>query len=189
MEVRDFERSVGRYVQDIFGPDASALLYGDDDNEYSVAILHGPDCPDWGTTSYSTVGLSNFFQDVNGASVRVEVISASATEVVDYPLALSSCFFEHVKNSTNIIYGTVIPDILEQYNLSPTLKHFTFVAPFLWQGLSRAKIAGEDVLWLYAIGITDAERRFLAANGIDELEKLFVEQQIDLFDISRASVV
>jgi hypothetical protein len=189
VEITDFERSVGRHVQGVFGPSATARRYGDDYNEYKVALVHGPDCPVEGITSYSTVGLSNFTQDVAGKSVRAEIVSAAPTGVPDYDLTVSSCFFEHVRNGTNIVYGSVIPNIVGQYGLSKTMVHFTFVAPFVWPALSKAELAGVNVYWLYAIPISDAERRLIHDKGIDALETLFDHDQIDAFDLNRESVV
>lgn len=140
-------------------------------------------------TSYSTVGLANFLQDAGRTQVRVEVVGAAPSVVDDYALTISSCFFEHVRNSTAIVYGTVLRDIVGQYGLSASLPHFTFVAPFLWPSLSRAQIADQDVYWLYAIPISEAEAGYISSHGIDSLESLFDAEQVDLFNLERPSVV
>jgi antitoxin YqcF len=189
VEVTEFERSVGRHVQRAFGGSATARAYGDDFGEYKVAVVRGPDCPSAGITSYSTVGLANFLQDAGRTQVRVEVVGAAPSIVDDYALTISSCFFEHVRNSSPLVYGAVIRDIVAQYGLSASLPHFTFVAPFLWPSLSRAQIADQEVYWLYAIPISEPEAGYISSHGIDALEGVFEAEQVDLFNLERLSVV
>ena len=102
---------------------------------------------------------------------------------------VASCVFESAGNGTNISYGSYIRDIISQYGISRTLSHATFVAPFLWQGLDRLMIGDQPVYCLMMLPVSDAKVDYLECNGIDALERLFDEEQIDIFDINRPSVV
>jgi hypothetical protein len=55
--------------------------------------------------------------------------------------------------------------------------------------LDRIVAEGETVHCLMLLPISDAERTYLATRGIDALEKLFEERQIDIYDINRASAL
>ena len=70
------------------------------------------------------------------------------------------------------------------------MRHFLFLPPFLWETeLKTSQFGGKTVSWLLAVPISDAERQFAENRGSDKLEDLFVERQIDVFNIERLSVV
>lgn len=70
------------------------------------------------------------------------------------------------------------------------MKHFLFVPPFLWEDeLPTLEFEGRSIAWLLALPISDQERSFAESNGSDDLEDLFQQNQIDIFDLERPSVV
>lgn len=184
-----FERELGKAIRSRFGAETKVVRFGDDDGRHDVFIVSGADCPVSGVTSYGTVGLSQKIQPVGPSGAKVELVAACAAQTPHIDNLLASCVFDSVKNGSAIVYASCIADILVQYGVSSTLKHVTFVAPFLWNGLNRLSVDGEEVLFLMMLPISDAERTYLTKHGIDALEALFSKKQIDIYDINRPSAV
>lgn len=183
-----FERDLGRAIRSEFGAATQVVRFGDDGGANDCFIVTGTDCPISGVSSYGSVGLSRKAQKVGTTDVRVEILAACASITPHIDNLLASCVFDSVKNGSNIIYGACIPDIVSQYGISRTLKHVTFVAPFLWQGMNRLTVDGQAVHCLLMLPISDSEKNFLQGHGIEALENLFNEKQIDVYDINRPSI-
>lgn len=185
----EFERVVGRHVRSRLGADTKVFHYGDDDGTHDVFLISGSNFPCGGVTSYGTFGLSNQPQDFHGKPVFVEILGACASATARFDNLITSCASESMKNGTPAVYGAAMENILDQYELSETLHHVTFVAPFLWEGFEPLDALGRQVHWLLALPISNAELDYLRANGIDALEDRFEAGQIDIYDIGRPSVI
>ena len=184
-----FERDLGRAIRAAFGVETKVVRFGDDDGGNDCFIVSGSNCPVDGVTSYGSVGLSRAGQKAGNTDVSVEIVAACASGTPHIDNLVASCVFDSVKNGTNITYGAQIADIIDQYGISQTLRHVTFVAPFLWHGLGKLEFGGQAVHCLLMLPISDTEKAYLESNGIDALEALFNDRQIDLFDINRPSVL
>lgn len=184
-----FERDLGRAIKHEFGLATKVVRFADDGGVNDCFIVTGSDCPIKGVTSYGSVGLSREAQKAGAADVKVEILAACASETPHIDNLLASCVFDSAKNGSNVIYGACILDIVSQYRISHTLKHVTFVAPFLWQGLNKLMVDDQAVHCLLMLPISDSEKQYLESHGIDSLENLFNESQIDIYDINRPSVV
>ena len=184
-----FERDLGKAIRSAFGAETKVVRFGDDDGGHDCFIVSGVDCPVPGVTSYGSVGLCRTIQKAGTVDVKVEILAACASGTPNIDNLVASCVFESMKNGQAIVYGAHIPDIMAQYGISHSLKHVTFVAPFLWQGLNKLVVGEEIVHCLMMLPISDAEKDYLEAHGIDALEALFDEKQIDIFDINRPSAV
>lgn len=156
-------------------------------------ILRAPDCPVEGITSYSSVGLSSVPQRVGDRAVPVELIGACASDVPTFGDVIASCVVTRTVTGANFVYGTLIEELRTLRSISTTLRHVTLVAPFLWDsfggGIAKDRVGKSDVYWLMVLPISDAERDFLRNSGIEALEELFEEAEIDVFDINRPSAV
>lgn len=184
-----FERDLGRAIRSAFGAETKVVRFGDDDGVNDCFVVSGSNCPVDGVTSYGSVGLSRIGQKAGIADVSVEIVAACASGTPHVDNLVASCVFDSVRNGTNVIYGAQIADIIVQYGISQTLRHVTFVAPFLWNGLGKLEFDGRAVNCLLMLPISDAEKAYLDINGIDALETLLNDRQIDLFDINRPSVL
>jgi len=184
-----YELELGRFLRSRFGADTKVVRFADDEHENDAFIVSGYDCPYEGVTSYGSVGLSNRDQFSGSLPVRVEILAACASSADFIDNLVASCVFDSLKNGTNIVYGAVIRDLAVQYNASSTLKHVTFVSPFLWNDLNKVDLSGKTIHFLLMLPISDAELDYLAECGIDALEKTFDEKQIDIFDINRPSAI
>lgn len=62
--------------------------------------------------------------------------------------------------------------------------------PFLWEGqLQTIDFSDKKVAWLLAVPISEKEYLFAQQNGSNKLEDLFEQNEIDIFDIKRDSVL
>lgn len=184
-----FERDLGRAIRSHFGEETKVVRFGDDVEVDDCFIVSGLNWPIKGVTSYGSVGLSRATQRSGTASVKVEILAACASSTPHIDNLVASCVFDSAKNGTNVVYGTLIPNVVDQYEISHTLQHVTFVSPFLWKGMSSIKINEENIHFLLMLPISNSERIYLENNGIDGLEAIFDEVNIDVYDINRPSAL
>ena len=184
-----YEVELGKFVRAKFGQSTKIVRFADDDEKNDVYIATGHDHPIDGVTSYGSIGLSNHEQSSGSTPVRVEIVAACASSTSSIDNLVASCVFDSFKNSSNISYGGCISDVVSQYGISNTLKHVTFVAPFLWDDFDRITLGDRIVHCLLMLPISDAERDYLTNRGIDALERIFDEKQIDIYDINRRSAL
>jgi len=190
-DVSDGDRAVAKYVAHVFGGKPSVKRYWDDDRRSSVDILKAEDSPDVGVASFATVGLSNcpLLRDGKEYPARVELVGACGTHTDSYPNILATAAF-CVMNSHWFCYpGAIFPDIVSMYEESETMQHVFFTTPFIWEEeLKTMELADRKVAWLQVVPISEAEMRIAEKEGPDALEDLFVEHQIDVYDLDRPSI-
>ena len=85
----------------------------------------------------------------------------------------------------------MLPNAVKMYYPKLEAKHLYFTAPFLWDGKLDTLQLNEQIQvnWVLPIPITDNEYKYLEVNGDDALEDLFEKHQIDIFNLSRSSIV
>ena len=111
-----------------------------------------------------------------------------ASTVKDFANVMATAAFCIINTDWSIHPGAIFPNVLGMYKCSDTMKHLMFVPPFLWEDLETLSLDSKTVAWLLAVPISDEEYQYAMDNGTDALEKLFEEEQIDLFNIDRESV-
>lgn len=191
-EIADSSRVVAKTAAAAFGGTPRITRFWDDDHHNSVDILSCEDGPQLGVTAYSTVGLSEWplHYGAEEHHTRLEVVGACGSGFQGYDNALATTAFNIINSSWFCYPGAVYPDVLSLYGSSPTMKHFLFVVPFLWEDeLPTLELEHRSIAWLLALPISNEERSFVESNSSDELEELFQERQIDIFDLARPSVV
>ena len=88
-----------------------------DANENSKVDMYiGVDRPDFGITTYSTIGLSEHsigFTNSNDEDIRVEFISICNSSVFDFANVIATCAFNIINDNYSCQPGTVYPDMIE----------------------------------------------------------------------------
>ena len=171
-------------------PKVTEFTYDFTDN--SVGILECANSPVQGVTSYSTVGLSDF-PLMNGDkeySTRLEIVGACATRSDKFANAIADAA-AHVHHLRRFCApGVIFENIVSKYYPENSTQHLLFVPPFLWEErLKTLELDDKKVAWLLAVPVTENELQYAIENGPAALEDLFVEEQIDIYDIARLSVV
>lgn len=176
----------------VIGFTPKVVEYYDQIRTSKIDIYIGTDRPDFGISTYSTIGLSKYPIDLtnkNGEDIRVEFISICNSDVVKFPNIIATCAFNIINNNYSCRPGTVYPDIVKEYYDGKEMEHVYFTSPFLWEELQNIYIDNNVVTWLLAMPISNNEFEFLKINGSDALEDLLEKNSVDIFDINRKSIL
>lgn len=191
-DVSQENRIIARTLASAFGGEVKVFRYRDEGGKSRVDIVSSKGSPVPGVTSFATVGLSDtpLYQDSVEFPVRLEMVGACADRYEAFPNALGTSAFNIINSGWFCCPGVIFPDVISEYKLSSTMRHFMFVPPFLWdEKLQTMELDSKTVTWLLAVPISENEMQFSEANGPAKLESLFEECQIDIFDLDRPSVV
>ncbi len=188
----DDDKAIARKLAAAFNSPIKVFAHHDNEQEdQTVYVFYAPDSPVRGVSSYGTIGVSNFplFTLKGEASHGLEVVGACASEVEYFPNVLATIALK-VMGGHPAFPGAIFQGVVDTYKLSSTLSSMMLVDPFLWDdSLASETLASKTVAWLQAIPISEEERQFAHVHGADALTDLFVEKQIDVYDIHRESVV
>ncbi len=155
-----------------------------------VDIARAVDVPSEGLMTYATVNLNESCNVMDGREIPVEIFAVIAGENTDMANALSTCAFNMIKDHWLIAPGVVHEDVLRMYpGLAPNLPNMFFVPPMDYQGLARIETPEGNVHALQALPISVAETEFLYENGFEELNGLFIEKDMEYWNLNRSSLV
>jgi hypothetical protein len=105
------------------------------------------------------------------------------------PNILSTCAFYVSKDKWNCQPGSVFMRMVNFY-YKKEMQHIMFVEPFLWADkLVPLKLESKTVHWLLAVPISESEMQYKIANGFDKLQNLFIDNNVNIFDLDRKSVI
>ena len=185
-------KTIAKKIFKVIGGTPKVIRYHDDDDKSQIDIFIGIDRPQTGVSTYSTIGLSEYSIDLqakNGRSIRVEFVGACENVADKFPNVIGTCAFNIINDKYSCKPGTVYPNVIKAYYENIEMKHIYFTAPFLWDTLDSIVLDDRIVTWLLAIPISDKEYSYRESYGDDALEKLFEENDIDIFNIKRKSVL
>ncbi len=166
--------------------------YWDDKNEKGVDILVAKNSPEKGVSSYATVCLSDSPLYMHGKEyeVRLELVGACESSCEEFANILATAAACISESRWFCFPGAIFPDVVSMYDCSSTMEHLFFVPPFPWEDdLKTLKLETKSVAWLLAMPISEAEYSFAEAEGAEKLEDLFVQHQIDIYNINRPSIL
>jgi hypothetical protein len=187
-----FDKAIARAAAAAFGTPPSVYCYWDDQHKASVDIVSCNDSPSSGVTSYATVGVSQIplIKDGKDLGFRTELVGACGSQFADFGNCLSTAAFCVINSRWFVAPGVVFPDVISMYRTSGAMKHVLFLPPFLWdERLQTIQVENERVAWLLAIPISENELRLAESKGVPALEDVLEKEEIDIFDLDRASVV
>ena len=183
---------VARHVLAAVGGTPQVNEYVHDTEDLTIDILRCVDRPTPGVTTYSTIRLSDYpmLKGRKEFPVRLEVVGACATEDEFFPNVLATAAFSIMRTKRLVQPGVVLENFVKEYHPTTPVPHLYFTAPFLWEeNLKTLDCGTKKVAWLLAIPISESERKYLLDHGDSELEDLLEQEQIDIFDLRRASAV
>ncbi|EEM01991.1 suppressor of fused domain protein [Bacillus pseudomycoides] len=192
MGISNESKIIAKSALKAFGSNPVVSKYWDDNSISNIDILSTRDRPCEGVTSYSTIGLymHSIGRSIDEKSLRVEIVGASATTYNNYTNVLATCAFCVINSKMSIYPGQIFLDVLKFYYPNSEMKHMFFVPPFLWEDqLQTIDFPDKKVAWLLAVPISEKEYLFAQQNGSTKLEDLFEQNEIDIFDIERESVL
>ncbi len=190
--ISEENKLVARKLASVFGGKPTVNRYWDEAEKSFVDLVSCIDQPCDGVSSYGTIGLSDYalIQDGKEFPVRLEIVGAAASGNEAFPNILTTAAFYIINNEWFCCPGAILKNAVDMYDQSLHMKHLLFVSPFLWgDGFTTLECESKSVAWLLAIPISESEREYAEQKGSDELENLFEEKQIDVFDLSREAAL
>ncbi|WP_249276236.1 suppressor of fused domain protein [Bordetella genomosp. 7] len=187
-------KAVARHVLDVFDGAPVVHAYHHDTLALSIDILEVDDSPDDGLVSYSTLGLFETLLrhgDGTPLETRVELCAEAPQEQDLWGNILGTAAFGLMRSGQAVGPGSVLRDCVLEYYPQCSVPHLYLCAPFSWQDgeFARVEVDGEPVNWLQAFPISEAERQYVQEHGADAFEDILLEQDPDLYDLERPSVV
>ncbi|MCL2079325.1 MAG: suppressor of fused domain protein [Oscillospiraceae bacterium] len=179
-------------LHEAIGFTPKVATYHDASNTSKIDLYVGVDRPDFGITTYSTIGLSESSIDLvdkNNKDIRVEFIGICNSDVLEFPNIISSCAFNIINSNYSCDPGTVYPNVVKAYYPNIDLKHILFTPPYLWETLGNLELEKFHINWLMTIPISDNELQYLETNGSDALEEALEKNDVCVFDIYRKSIL
>ena len=184
---------VVRHAAAAFGGKPQVAEYHHDTLPLSVDLLWCDGQPCEGVTAYSTVRLSDHIMYTEmGAEfpTRLELAAACRSEFDQFANVLASASFHIIRTRSVYSPGSVLRDYVREYYAASTVPHLYLTAPYLWEGtLTSVDCEAKKVSWLLAVPISEAEHAFLGENGEEALEALLEEDEVNIFDLNRPSVI
>lgn len=184
-------KKIAKTAATAFGGKPIVVQYWDDDKKHCIELLHCADRPFTHITSYTTIGLADYTigYSVDDVPLRIELIGVADARFIDFPNVLASCAFHVIHEQQSCAPGTVFQNVVSMYFPDSAMAHVLFVPPFLWEGhLDTIHFPDKKVAWLLAVPISEQELQYATSHGMERLESVFEEAQIDIFDLYRKSV-
>ena len=185
-------KQIARTILDVIGGTPNVWSYLDDNNKSKVDLLSCIDIPAKSITSYSTIGLSDYSIGlrVGEVSLGIEIAGACRTEYEFYPNIISTCAFNIINSGFKCRPGATFKHIVGMYYPEYSMKHILFLPPFGWRNeFPTLEFPKKKVTWLLTVPISDMELAQINQKGVDSLETLFEERQIDIYNLGRESVL
>lgn len=170
----------------------SIIRFYDENRTSEVGILVAPDSPEEGVTTYATIGLSDhpLLREGKEFGARVELLGVCSSSTPGFGNVISTLAFCVINSKWFCAPGIVFPGVVSMYGLSDTMSDIYFASPFLWEDRFKSReVIGKHVAWLMAVPISKAESELAQRLGPTELERALNECKVNVFDLSRASVV
>lgn len=193
MKISDENKEIAKHIACVFKIISPPIRrFWDDNRQSDVFILQASDSPQEGVISYATVSLSDHIVVHHGKplSTRVELVLVCGSAFSNMDKVLATLAFNIINSKSFCAPGVIFQNALKMYDLSAAMSDIYFTYPFIWDNdLRSIQLMERTVAWLLAIPIAQKETEFAEKYGSAELEKLFAEKSIDIYDLNRASVV
>lgn len=188
-------REVSHHIVRAFGKDPTQRQkverYLNESETSHIDIMTCMDTPSSGEASLSTLGLSAHDIGIHtkrGLPVRIELTACCHKEQVELfkGFLITSSFGiidTHYQISPNMIYSNIVP----LYTKESVMQHILFVTPFSWD-LDGMDFNDCVVEFLVPMPISEAEKVFIQAQGIDVFLDSMEDAEVDVGDIYRDSL-
>ncbi len=195
MEVKQDNIKIAQFLAHAIGFEPHVYPYYDDDKENQLDILSLVDPIDEKVGIFCTIGLSDYpnyieLNDGQKKNVPVELIMTGYRKYDKVANILSTCGFYLMKDKYQCLPGTVFMRMISFYYPDSPMKHVYFTEPYPWQDkLEQFHLDSKQIAFLLCIPISEEELQFKLNNGEEALKKLLQDNEIDIYDLNRKSVV
>lgn len=184
------DKIIAQQILNIFENTPNFFRYCDETKSKFIDLAICSNMPEEGISSYATIGL--FQTDIgltyNTKPLRIELLAAGAQSVENFDNIIATTAFEIM--DTQIAFpGHIIDNVVAMYVPNSEMHHILLTHPFLWNNTQSLALKDLTVAWLMCVPISDQEKIYCKQNGLDSLETIFEQHQIDIFDITRHSTL
>lgn len=174
----------------IFNARPKIFRFADEEEVKTIDLMICENCPDEGITSYGTIGLfnCNIGLTYEEKPLCMELLAACASSIEDFANIVTTTAFE-IMDGKSVYPGYIFDDVVSMYIGNSDMEHILLTYPFLWGDVHNSVFDDITVAYLMAVPISDNEKEYCMKNGLDALESVFEEKQIDIFDIFRPSAL
>lgn len=185
---------MAQFVAQAIGIEPHVYPYYDNDRSHELHILQLTDPIDPNVGINMTVGLSDHenLVAVEGGhqNIPIELFMASYKEFEQAANVLSTTAFYIWKDKYECRPGNVFKHMVDMYIKDTDMKHIYFTQPFLWEDkLDQLQLGSKKVAFLLMIPCSDAEVHYKLQHGDDAFEQLLQDNDIDIYDLNRKSVI
>jgi len=159
---------------------------------HRMDIVMSENSPRAGVNSYSTIGLSVIPIGYLSGSVYLgaEIIAAAGAGFEPFVDVLAACVDDILHSRFRLFPGAVYKDAFKAAYPDAQVKHLIFDTPQGWENdLLTLDLGLRQAAWIMAVPVTDAELRLFSESESGELQEQFEARKVDLYDLTRPSVV
>ena len=113
--INTHKKTIFKKLHEAIGMTPDVVRYHDGNNISTIDLYIGVDRPDFGITTFSTIGLSEHSIDLvskDGKDIGVEFIAICNSDVLEFPNILATCAFNIINSKYSCTYGTVYPYVV-----------------------------------------------------------------------------
>lgn len=158
------------------------------DESKSMDVMTSVDGEIKGISTCVTIGLNavDIGMVSRGKKIRVELIAAGTVDAEILGNILSSMAFDII-DTESCAYGMVVPNVVKAYIPHTHLKHMVLLSPVFWKKYTNMEDESTVVTWLFAVPISDEEKKYIETFGIELFDKLIGDRGTDVLNWARSS--
>lgn len=186
----EINKAVAQRELQILGGKPKVNRYWNQSEDKNVDVLKCMDVPQKGVQSCATIGVNGTDIGLQSGErqLRVEILGASDVVIESFANIVASVAFD-IMDSHQCYPGYIAEEVISQYIPESDMKHVLLTDPFLWENAESLLKEDLCVAWLMMVPISDAEYELAKRSGVEELEKVLEEKEIDIYNINRKSVI
>jgi len=187
----DINKFVAQYTLKIAGGKPKITRLWDSQDKKYIDVYKSMDVPDEGLQTCATIGLNavNIGFTLSDKPLRVELIGACDVRNSFYEQLFATISFA-IMHFNRAYPGMMIPHAAELYLSDCAMKHVMLWHPFVWgDDIDTIEADGRYITWLMPVLISDAEYQYAQQHGVEALESLLEEADIDIYNFYRDSVL
>ena len=180
-------KAIAHYIAKITGKDPKVLRFQATEHAH-IDIVSMTEHGDENLMVHASVGLSAY--PTNPENRHIELVLVAEKKYDLAPNILGTCAFKAMLEGWHTVTGAIFSHVFSAYYPDMNVKHGLLIPPYLWKDTLKTLDLGELLVeWKMIIPITQQEAEYLQTHSPSTLLPIFVEKDVNLFDLGRKSVV
>lgn len=180
-------KAIAHYIAKVTGKNPTVLRFQADTDTY-IDVVSITEHGDEHLKVHASIGLA--FHPTNPEKRNIELILVADEKYELATNCLATCALKAMTEGWQTVTGAIFSHIFSAYYPDFNVKHGLLIPPYLWKDTLKTLDLGDLLVeWKMVIPITQQEADYLQTHSPSTLLPLFVEKDVNLFDLSRESVV